>query len=86
MTNLIITNAIINFSVLVFMVCSFAIIVNRNIKKSIPSWIFLIGMGMSSISMFANQSFYSTSFAAFAFFAAMGVIYITNKLFKRGEL
>jgi Flp pilus assembly protein protease CpaA len=77
---------IINLSVGVFAMCALSVILNNRIKKTISAWVVLIGVVLSALSMLINQAFYSTSFASFAFFAACLAIYMTQKVYARGEI
>lgn len=77
---------IINLSVGVFAMCALQVILNNRVKKTLFSWIILIGIVLSALSMLILQEFYSNSFASFAFFAAILAIRVTRKVNKRGEI
>lgn len=80
------TNLIINLAVGVFAMCALSVILNNNIKKSIYSWVVLIGIVLSALAMLIDQDFYSRSFAIFASCAAAIAVYVTKKIYARGEL
>lgn len=80
------TELIINAGVTIFGLCSLSVILNQNIRKSIISWVFLIGIVVTCTSMIASPMYYSESFAAFSVFAAIAAIHFTRLAYKRGEI
>lgn len=77
---------VINLSIGIFAMCALSIILNNSIKKSILSWVFLIGIVLSALAMLVNQQFYNVAFASFAFFAAAIAIYMTRAIHRLGEI